>query len=86
MTFLVFAILAAALGHRAASSSSDRISIDGTSVDVIEQSQRASSAYVAAVRTLLSQYTLTGIVQSSVFDQVYQISILSAQMTEEDLE
>lgn len=58
-TSLVIAILAAAPKHQ-----SDkfvfRTFIDGTGVDGIGWSQRASSAYVALIGILMAQYTLTG--------------------------
>ncbi|KAH9975093.1 APC amino acid permease [Lactifluus volemus] len=68
-TSLIIAILAAAPKHQ-----SDkfvfRTFIDGTGVDGIGWSQRASPAYVALIGILMAQYTLTG------FDA-------SAHMTEE---
>jgi amino acid transporter len=58
-TSLIIAILAAAPKHQ-----SDkfvfRTFIDGTGVDGIGWSQRASPAYVALIGILMAQYTLTG--------------------------
>jgi hypothetical protein len=54
-------------GTKAASSSSDRSFIDGTSVDVMERSQRVSPVYVAVrvIGILLVQYMRTGRIHTS---------------------
>jgi len=59
-TSLVIAILAAAPKHQSAKFVFQTF-IDGTGVDGIGWSQRASSAYVAVIGILMAQYTLTGL-------------------------
>jgi len=66
---LVIAILAAAPKHQS-SKFVFRTFVDGTGVDGVGWSERASPAYVAVIGILMAQYTLTG------FDA-------SAHMTEE---
>jgi hypothetical protein len=60
-TSLVIAILAAAPKHQS-SKFVFQTFIDGTGVDGVGWSQRASPAYVAVIGILLAQYTLTGLV------------------------
>ena len=59
-TSLVIAILAAAPKHQSGKFVF-RTFIDGTGVDGVGWSQRASPAYVAVIGILLAQYTLTGL-------------------------
>lgn len=59
-TSLVIAILAAAPKHQSGKFVF-RTFIDGTGVDGVGWSQRASPAYVAVIGILISQYTLTGL-------------------------
>jgi hypothetical protein len=59
-TALVIAILAAAPKHQSGKFVF-RTFIDGTGVDGVGWSQRASPAYVAVIGILLAQYTLTGL-------------------------
>ena len=59
-TSLVIAILAAAPKHQSAKFVFQTF-IDGTGVNGIGWSQRASSAYVAVIGILMAQYTLTGL-------------------------
>ena len=60
-TSLVIAILAAAPKHQSGKFVFQTF-IDGTGVDGVGWSQRASPAYVAVIGILLAQYTLTGLV------------------------
>ena len=59
-TSLVIAILASAPKHQSGKFVF-RTFIDGTGVDGVGWSQRASPAYVAVIGILLAQYTLTGL-------------------------
>jgi len=59
-TSLVIAILAAAPKHQSGKFVF-RTFIDGTGIDGVGWSQRASPAYVAVIGILLAQYTLTGL-------------------------
>jgi hypothetical protein len=58
-TALVVAILASAPSHQSGKFVF-RTFIDGTGVDGVGWSQRASPTYVAIIGILLAQYTLTG--------------------------
>ena len=58
-TSLVIAVLAAAPKHQS-SEFVFRTFIDGTGVDGVGWSERASFAYVAMIGILIAQYTLTG--------------------------
>ena len=59
-TSLAIAIIAAAPKHQS-TKFVFRTFIDGTGVDGVGWSQRASPAYVAVIGILLAQYTLTGL-------------------------
>lgn len=58
-TAVVIAILAAAPSHQSARFVFQTF-IDGTGVDGVGWSQRASPAYVVVIGILMAQYTLTG--------------------------
>ena len=58
-TSLVIAVLAAAPKHQSGKFVF-RTFIDGTGMDGVGWSERASSAYVAVIGILMAQYTLTG--------------------------
>jgi amino acid transporter len=85
-TSLVIAILAAAPKHQSGRFVFQTF-IDGTGVDGVGWSQRASPAYVAVIGILLAQYTLTGLVSMSrgghTFSEHFSGFDASAHMTEE---
>jgi len=85
-TSLVIAILAAAPKHQSAKFVFQTF-IDGTGVDGVGWSQRASSAYVAVIGILMAQYTLTGLGTLWLRDVPFSDRSLgfdaSAHMTEE---
>jgi hypothetical protein len=73
-TSLAIAILAAAPKHQNGKFVF-RTFIDGTGVDGVGWSQRASPAYVAVIGILLAQYTLTGRMHASPKDVHFLIDL-----------